>query len=49
MIIDYITKKCPKCGNEVLCDLHDCSCIFGHCEECGTDYEFEKNCKNIGD
>jgi len=46
MIIDYIEKICPECGEKILCDVHECNCVFGICEACGQDFEFEKNCTN---
>jgi len=46
MIIGYTEIKCPQCGEIVLCDEMDCSCVFGKCENCGLDVEIEKNCKN---
>lgn len=45
-ITDYVYKLCPNCKAEVLCDEHDCGCVFGKCSECATDFEFDKDCAN---
>lgn len=45
MIDNYITVKCPNCKKKVLCDLHECGCIFGKCE-CGLDIEKTDKCQN---
>ena len=46
MISDTVYRNCPNCGIEVLCDEHDCGCIFGKCNECNTDFEFDEHCQN---
>jgi len=46
MIIDYVNTKCPACDVFTLADKHNCGCIFGHCDNCNTDFELvDKNCK----
>jgi hypothetical protein len=45
MISNQVHRGCPNCGSNVLCDEHDCGCIFGKCENCNTDFEFDDNCK----
>jgi len=46
MLKDLVYRDCPNCGEETLCDEHDCGCIFGKCLNCNTDFEFDDDCQN---
>jgi hypothetical protein len=47
-MFDTITYvKCEVCKKETVADLHDCGCIFYHCEFCGAEGEIDDNCKNV--
>ena len=46
MLIGQTIVNCPNCSAEVTADEHECSCVFGNCPECNTDFEFDSNCTN---